>query len=139
RGWTVIPVYETELGRHKGPQIYTPEYSFIAPDLMAFKDARFRFIEAKNKSVFTWHRKTETWQTGIDLHHYRQYLAVAEHFNLDVWLMFLHESAIPSAIDLKHSGCPSQCPIGLFANTLRRLSQDGCGRTDTRWSKSGMV
>lgn len=137
-GWTVIPVYEIEAGQGKGPQIFTPDDQIVAPDLLAWKERRFRFIEAKNKSVFSWYRTTKTWQTGIDLRHYHHYLKVGEHFGLEIWLMFLHEKSQPDPKDRVHASCPSECPTGLFGNSLKQLRELEDHR-DTRWGKSGMV
>lgn len=137
KGWTIIPVYEIEIGSGKGPQIYTPDNELIAPDLLAWKSALLRFIEVKNKSVFTRYRKSQKWQTGIDLHHYEHYLLVGEHFGLDIWLMFLHEQKTPDARDLAYDDCPKECPTGLFGNSLKILK--GCvDHRDSRWAK-GMV
>lgn len=136
RGWTVIPVYEVEMGAGKGPQVFTPTEELIAADLLVWKDRKFRFIEAKNKSVFTWHRKTKNWQTGIDLDYYEHYLRVSEHFGLDVWLIFLHDSAVPSASDLSY-GCPALCPTGLFGESIHALKASG--RKDYGWGRAGMI
>lgn len=138
RGWTVIPVYEIEEGQNKGPQIFMPDEEAVAPDLLVWKDRRFRFIEAKNKSVFSWYRKTGRWQTGIDNRHYKHYLRVGQHFDLEIWLMFLHESSEPDPKDRLYDTCPSECPTGLFGSTLKRLQQLK-PRFDPRWGKSGMV
>lgn len=139
RGNTVIPAYQIEHNDHKGPQVYTPTEELISPDLLVWKNGETCWVEAKSKSAFTWHRKSGTWNTGIDLHHYEQYRKVLEHFDgWDVWLFFLHASSQPSDIDLLHPSCPSRCPVGLFGNSLQGLTETEHHR-DSRWGTGGMV
>ena len=91
RGYSVLPVYEKLFDTGKGPQLYTPEGNLIAPDLLVYNGDRVRWIEAKHKSAFTWHRKTERWVTGVDLKHYADYCRVDDESPWPVWLLFLHE------------------------------------------------
>jgi len=91
RGYTIIPIYEIADNQYKGPQIFTPHESIIAPDMLAFKDGYFYFIEAKFKSGFTKHDNTGHYLTGIDLPHYRNYIKVMEHFNTDIRIIFVME------------------------------------------------
>ncbi len=142
RGNTVIPAYEIELSQGKGPQVFTPTEELIAPDLLVWKDGRTRWIEAKCKTVFSWdrsHGPAPCWVTGIDQHHYNHYQSVLSHFDFtwDVWLLFLHESSVPSEEDRRY-GCPETCPTGLFGERLAELVFREHHR-DLRWGKSGMV
>lgn len=123
RGHSVLPVYETEKSSGKGPQLFTRESGLVAPDMIIFTTNGAMFIEAKHKSVFTWHRSTSQWTTGIDLRHYDDYLRVAKRTHLPVWLMFYHREDSPSANDISH-GSPDKCPTGLFGGELFKLSSN---------------
>lgn len=137
RGNTVIPTCDV-LGGKSGPRLFTPEAELIMPDLLVWKSGTTRWIEAKTKGHFTWHRMTRTWQTGIDQHHYEDYLRVWRNFNEDweIWLLFLHETATPSISD-QLWGCPPLCPVGLFGNRISVLKDHV--RPDPRWGRHGMV
>lgn len=142
RGWNVLPAYDKELGSGKGPQLFMADGGdkgeLIAPDLLALKDGRFMWIEAKHKSVFTWYGKGHCWQTGIDRRHYRDYLLVMRRLGIPVWLMFLHRASEPWVKDRERwPDCPAVCPTGLFGRDLARLEM--CGREDERHGSSGMV
>lgn len=59
KGYHILPVYEKEISEGKGPQIFTAEgRGLVAPDLLAFKSDKMQWVEAKHKSVFSWHRIT---------------------------------------------------------------------------------
>lgn len=133
RGSYVMPVYEKEIDNGKGPRLFCPEGQLVTPDLFAFPS--MEFIEAKHKSVFSWHHKTGTWLTGIDLNHYGDYQKVQEQTGRRVWLFFLHRSSTPSQIDLRGRGgcykcsnsssgscCPTECPTGLFGGSISHLA-----------------
>lgn len=120
RGSSVLPVYEIEKSSGKGPQLFGLDSSLVAPDMVAFTANGVVWIEAKHKTVFTWHRNTKQWTTGIDLRHYGDYLKVAKATRLPVWLMFFHRSDTPSDNDLQ-MGCPNVCPTGLFAGDIFEL------------------
>lgn len=120
RGASVMPAYQVEKHSGKGPQLFACNGGFVAPDMLVFSDRGIQWIESKHKSVFTWHRATEQWTTGIDLKHYGDYLHVAKQTKLPVWLLFFHHESQPSADDLA-SGCPKECPTGLFGGELFSL------------------
>jgi hypothetical protein len=120
RGNSVLPVYEIEKSHGKGPQLFAAPGERVAPDMVTFTNAGALWIEAKHKSVFTWHRKSERWTTGIDLRHYFDYLHVWRQSRTPVWLMFFHRESVPSAEDLRF-GCPHECPTGLFGGKLDSL------------------
>lgn len=135
RGQNVLPVYEKQIDTGKGPQFFMPTGSIVAPDMFVFPS--MHWVEAKHKTVFTWHRLTRRWVTGIDLRHYLEYQEVAKASKRPVWLMFLHTSGTPDARDLAQ-GCPSECPTGLYAGELLFLSRRENHRSD-KWGRSGMV
>jgi len=148
RGWFVLPVYDLEMAFGKGPRLLAPDTELIATDMFAFRMAgtshTAHFVEAKHKTVFSWHRNTGRWTTGIDLHHYEHYLQVDERTPWPVWLLFLHSSNVPDARDVAH-GCPPECPTGLFAGELSALKTCENHRSDKHangmvyWSESKLT
>jgi hypothetical protein len=137
RGHMVFPAYEKEIGRGKGPQLFSASGDLVLPDILAFCGPRIQWVEAKHKTCFTWHRISQKWTTGIDLRHYGEYQEVAARTSLPVWLMFWHPKSEPDARDIAH-GCPDECPVGLFGNDLAFLADCENHRSD-KWGKSGMV
>lgn len=135
RGNLVLPVYEKQIDTGKGPRFFTPMGQMVAPD-MFIMNAKV-WVEAKHKTHFTWHRKTQEWVTGIDLHHYAEYQRVAEITGHPVWLIFLHKDCQPSDDDLGH-GCPSRCPSGLFCGGLDFLRMHE-SHQHANWGRHGMV
>lgn len=135
RGNSILPIYEKELDTGKGPRFFTPEGQIVAPDM--FIIPMMVWGEAKHKTVFTWHRKTARWVTGIDLHHYSEYKRVQDISGRSVWLLFLHRSSKPHARDIEQ-GCPPECPVGLFGEDLRHLADNENHRHDG-WGRHGMV
>lgn len=130
-GYSVLPVYEKLVDEGKGPQLYLPEGSLIAPDLLAFKAKKTVWIEAKHKTAFSWHRLTQRWVTGIDLRHYKDYCRVQDETPWDVWLLFLHEGG-------QAKDSPADSPSGLFGNRLAYLRCHVNHRSD-KWGRTGMV
>ena len=134
RGWSVLPVYETQLDTGKGPRLFTPEGRLIALDMFAFHAQNGAlWIEAKHKSVFSWHRITRRWVTGIDLRHYEDYLKIADSSQWEVWLLFLHTQD-----RTERRNEPWPCPTGLFGETLKFLRENENHR-HCNWGKTGMV
>lgn len=119
RGNSVLPVYEKEYDDGKGPRLFTPDGQFAAPDMFLFP--QMEWAEAKHKTVFSWHRLSGKWCTGIDQNHYEHYLLVQHETGRRVWMLFLHRSSTPDPRDLVH-GCPLKCPTGLFGGSLDYLS-----------------
>jgi len=137
RGWDVLPVYEIEKHTGKGPQLFTPDDGLIAPDMLALKENKIRWIEAKCKTVFSWHRISQKWTTGIDLKHYADYKTIALRYPWELWLLFLHTRSSPRAEDLR-LGCPAVCPTGLFGGSIVWLMENENHRSD-KYGNSGMV
>lgn len=136
RGHYVLPVYEIEENQGKGPRLFAPSREFIAPDLLVFDCDGIRWIEAKHKTVFTWHRITERWTTGIDRNHWNDYVALAETWPWPIWLLFLHENEEPDDRDKPY--CQGTCPVGLFGNDLLYL-KDNINHEHENWGRHGMV
>lgn len=131
RGCVVMPVYEKIMDTGKGPQLFLPKGQCVAPDLFVFKDMGAWWVEAKHKEAFSWHRISGRWVTGIDLHHYEQYLLVDEITPWPVWLLFLHRGG-------QAKDSPPNSPIGLFGQTLGFLRNNENHRSD-KWGAHGMV
>lgn len=135
RGNSVLPVYEKEIDNGKGPRFFTDIGQFAAPDMFVMPS--MHWIEAKHKTVFTWHRKTQRWVTGIDLNHYADYQQVQEKSTRPVWLLFLHRENRPHQRDLD-AGCPIRCPVGLYGESLDFLTKNENHRHEN-WGRHGMV
>ena len=136
RGYSVLPVYEKEVNEGKGPTLFCSDKTqLISPDMLVFNSAsgKVYWIEAKHKSAFTWHRNTRAWVTGIDLHHYTQYLEVAKRTPWNVWLLFLHRSGIA-----KDTPDGMISPVGLFGGNIALLSRQEHHRYENH-GRSGMV
>jgi len=136
RGHCVMPVYEIEIGQGKGPQFYAPSDSYAAPDLLVL-GKKTMWVEAKHKSVFSWHRITQKWVTGIDLNHYSDYQKVRDMSEIPVWVLFRHKDAEPDPRDIE-AGSPIVCPTGLFGNDLDYLVENENHRHEG-WGRHGMV
>ena len=132
RGYQTLPVYEKEIHEGKGPTLFCSDGTqLVAPDLLVFNSSKVFWIEAKTKSAFTKHRITGRWVTGIDLHHYKDYLKVAQRSPWPIYLLFLH-------FEGQAKDSPPGCPTGLFGGELGYLSENENHRHDN-WGKSGMV
>ena len=149
RGSSVLPAYEKEINSGKGPRLFTPDAQLVTPDLFIFP--WLEFIEAKHKSVFTWYHRSRKWCTGIDLHHYRDYLKTQQQTKRRVWLLFLHRQSVPDMIDLQGRNdcdycaanelgtcCPPECPTGLFGNNLNYLCHQ-IDHSSNKYGRHGMV
>lgn len=130
KGHSVLPVYEKIIDEGKGPQLFTLQGGIVAPDMVVFTANKILWVEAKHKTAFTWWRKGQVFETGIDLRHYEHYQEVAKKTALPVWLLFLHKGG--QAVDSPPS------PAGLFGNELAILQRNESHRS-TQWGKSGMV
>ena len=131
RGWDVLPVYEKAFDDHKGPRFFMATGERVAPDLLIMRPGEFHWVEVKRKTSFAWNRKRRLWVTGIDRHHFADYLRIAERYPA-LWLLFLHES----------SACKDKpdtpCPTGLFGGPIGRLAER-ISHEDSRHGKHGMV
>lgn len=131
KGYNIMPVYEIEIPQGKGPRLYATTGELIAPDMLVFGCNRVRWVEAKHKEAFSWHRITGRWVTGIDLTHYEHYLRVAQISPWPVWLMFLQQGG-------QAKDSPPNSPSGLFGGDLTRLSENENHRFGG-YGKGGMV
>ena len=136
--WNVLPVYEKEIQSEdrKGPALYQASGpSLVAPDMLIFQNAgKIRWVEAKRKSAFSWHRNTKAWVTGINQRHYEDYLRVASISGLPLWLLFLQENG--TAKDTP-DGLTS--PTGLYGNPINLLVSCEHHRANSRPGNVPMV
>lgn len=137
-GSSTLPIYEVERGNYKGPVLYAPDgTAIIAPDILCFKNGKVYWVEAKHKEIFSFYRKKQAWQTGIDYHHWHEYLRIQLLIpSILVWLMFLHKGGID-----KSSGKKS--PAGLYARPISKL-KDCIDHVDTsintrKYAPHGMI
>lgn len=133
RGYSVLPVYEIQRGNYKGPRVFAPKGQRVAPDMFCMKPKDRFFVEAKRKSVFSWHRNTQRWVTGIDMRHYEDYKLILEETGIRILLVFLHEKAEPDPRDVMY--CPGKCPTGMFAVSVDKPTN----HENDKWGPSGMV
>ena len=135
RGCSVLPAYEIEQSHGKGPRLFTPGKQLVSPDLLCInKDKTICWIEAKIKTAFTWHRKSKTWQTGIDRRHWQDYQQVAVITCIPVWLLFLHRPGN----NAKDTPDGMESPHGLFGNDITVLAKSVDHEHDN-YGPSGMV
>ena len=135
RGFCVLPVYDLAEQQYKGPQLFTCDGDFVAPDMLALKmGGPIIFVEAKCKSGFTWSRKYQRFETGIDWNHYVDYQRVRQATGLPLWILFLQNGeAVKDAPPDKPNS-----PRGLFGNEILTLKEKESHRHDG-WGKGGMV
>ena len=135
----VLPIYEIEDDKWKGPRVFGAKLEAVAPDMLVFRGKGSLFwCEAKRKTRFAWYRKEQRWQTGIDLNHWKHYQGIAVATGIPVWLFFLHECPKPTQADLD-GGSDDKCPTGLFGNTLEKLSADDSSQTWCPPGSKGMI
>lgn len=137
RGHMVMPAYEKEVDTGKGPQLFSAQGDLVLPDMLVINNGLALWAEAKHKSVWTWHRITQRWTTGVCLRHYEHYCQVATRTAMPVWLMFWHPGSTPARSDLDH-GSPQACPTGLFGANISTLQHCESHRS-MRWGRHGMV
>lgn len=114
KGFSVMPVYEESYNKYKGPMVFTTSGGLVAPDMFVFNDKRAFWIEAKNKSAFSWYRKKERWTTGIDTRHFNDYVSIAESSSIPILLTFIQHNGIAKGDEV-------QGPTGLYWHTVRWL------------------
>ena len=124
RGNTVLPVYNVPLDNGKGPQLFTPGQSLVAPDNLVFlrskgpSGAPIIWAEVKAKDGFAWYRKTAKWQTGFDTCHFNQYLKVESVTRHPVWVLFVQRG-----IRTKDQPHDKHQPSGVFVQKLSELAK----------------
>jgi len=131
--YAVMPVYDVQIGSGKGPQVFTLDSSYAAPDSLMFNIHGARWVEAKQKTAFTWHRITQRFVTGIDLCHYQDYLKVVELSPWQLWLMFLQLDGLA-----KDTPNGVLSPTGLYGGLIDELRHLENHRSN-KHGKGGMV
>lgn len=142
RGWHVLPAYEKEIDNGKGPRLFlangSPAAELITPDLLTLRGASFKWVEAKHKTTFTWYGKGRCWETGIDLRHWHDYQQVQAITGIPVYLFFLHRDSHTRPEDVARWGAPPECPTGLFAGGVEKLSEAN-SHESPKWGPTGMI
>ena len=134
-GWHILPAYEIEADSGKEPRLFmATQERLITPDMLCIKGDKACWAEAKTKSAFTWHRKTETFQTGIDRRHWRDYLKVSESQSFPMWLMFVHRAGQVA----KNTPPGMESPSGLYAQDIVKLRAT-IDHEHANYGPSGMV
>jgi len=131
KGYSVLPVYDVQINSGKGPQLFTPTESLVAPDMQIYREKDVLWVEAKRKTAFAWHRITRSWTTGIDLRHYKDYCKIDTESPFRVYMLFLHGGG-------QAKDSPPNSPSGLYGNWLSYLREHEHHR-HMNWGKSGMV
>jgi len=118
RGVHILPAYEKVIDDHKGPVLFSFDELLVAPDLLCFNtgEQKIFWVEAKNKSAFAWNRSRRIWTTGIDSHHFSQYLKVRRLLGLPIYLMFLQRGG-------QAKDSPVTSPTGLYGGEILALSK----------------
>lgn len=133
RGCHILPVYEIEESADKGPVFYRADGELLtAPDMFVFNGKKFFWVEAKHKSAFSWYRAGSIWTTGIDCHHFDEYLKIARCTDLPVWLLFLQREGTA-----KGTPADMKSPTGLFGGEINYL-HDNIDHSSARWGRYGM-
>tara|TARA_Y100001937_G_C7123804_1_gene333902 strand:- start:1543 stop:2142 length:600 start_codon:yes stop_codon:yes gene_type:complete len=116
RNGVVLPAYQQEINTGKGPRVYTKDGKLVAPDMVYMhREKGTVWVEAKQKSRFSWYRKKKRWETGIDAHHWSHYQEVSKLSDAPLWLLFLHTVKDPWNHDIPYlPSTESFCPVGLF-------------------------
>lgn len=130
RGCSVLPAYEVIESKFGGPKLFCGDRSLVTPDMLVFSCNGIHWIEAKHKTAFSWHRKTERFVTGVDLHHWDHYKEVAKRTSLDCFLFFNHTGG--QAKDSPPS------PAGLFYGEINHLNEN-INHTHDNWGRGGMI
>lgn len=134
RGYSVLPAYQIEQSHGKGPRLFTAEGQLISPDMLVFSAKKVIWVEAKTKSAFTWHRVSQTWQTGIDRKHWLHYVEVDSRTPWPVWVLFLHRNGCLA----KDTPEGMISPSGLFGNSIKML-RNSIHHEHENHGPSGMV
>jgi hypothetical protein len=133
RGAIILPVYEKMVDDKIGPRVFSAERNYVAPDMLVYSHGKFKWIEVKHKSAFSWYHIGCCWVTGIDQHHFRDYLDLRKALNTPVWLLFLHEYGVA-----KDTPTGMVSPTGLFGDELLVLAAK-INHVSERYGRHGMV
>ena len=87
RGWYILPCYDySGEENNKAPRLCGISKGYVLPDLLVAKGGTARWVEVKTKSKPTFTLRTGTYEHGISLAHYEDYLKVQEITGSRVWL-----------------------------------------------------
>ena len=139
KGCSVIPIAKGAYDKN-GPRLYMPQIDIIVPDMIVLERDTTFWAECKGKDIFTWYRKTGSWQTGFDVHSFNEYQEIKKVSHWPVKIFFLHRSE-----GKPQSKAPGPSPTGLFMAPLSMLGTsihhtDGWGtKTLHYWDISNLA
>lgn len=70
--------------KNTGPGIETPTGKIPTPDILFMKNGERFWVDVKAKVGLTWHRISQTYQTGIDKNSFKHYQTVQEMTGIEV-------------------------------------------------------
>lgn len=133
KGARILPVYDySGLGEGKAPklQAFSASDSLVTPDLLVARRGCMSWCEVKWKTSAFHFRKTNEFETGIDLRLWNQYQRVKKITGCRVFLVFVHEAEDTVTCD----------EIGLLDSLPnKRVSSWGRPSEDTNRSHPPMV
>lgn len=131
-GISLLPVQTSSPAPHVANNAGDNEWYTPEPYIKAAREVMW--VEAKHKTAFTWHRITESWQTGINASHWADYQKVAEATPfIPLWLLFLQRPGVA-----KDTPEGMRCPHGLYGQNAEVLATCVDHFSD-RWGTCGMV
>lgn len=95
RGSRILPVYDySGLGSGKAPKLeaYAASDSLVTPDLLVARSGSLVWCEVKWKASANLFRRTNEFETGIDLRLWKQYQRVRRETGARVFLVFAQMS-----------------------------------------------
>ena len=99
--------------------------------MQIYRGKKVLWVEAKRKTAFACHRISQSWTTGIDLRHYKDYCKIDIESPFHVYILFLQEGG-------QAKDSPPNSPSGLYGNWLSYLKKNEHHR-HKNWGNSGMV
>ena len=122
RGWSVVQI-GGQHGEYQGPRIELPMgLTLVSPDLIIMKGSNILWVEVKHKTQFSFHQNSKTITTGIDYHHWKQYLENDTYGSFPMWLFFVHEMA--SVQGMPFGSGVAVPEAGVYGGPVRWLSQN---------------
>ena len=115
RGNHIMPVYEKVIeGEFRGPAIF-PHVGkpFAAPDMFVFTKTTAMWVESKRKGLMTFRDVSRTWQVGIKMKDFNNYLNLIKMSPFQVWIFFLVTGG--------HDEYNRLSPGGLYCENLANL------------------
>lgn len=91
-GWHTIPTYDYKSEYKKSPRMVGTKDYLRLPDIDASKDGKRIWIECKWKEGASWTYSKRTFEHGIPLYLYNEYLKVEKITGDKVWIFFIESN-----------------------------------------------